>query len=64
MVVRKYRDTTDVDCEVEFREAIAGTIPLLIKRLEDKHEDVRLEIVDLIGDLANHGKWQLESTVA
>jgi len=56
----KHWDTTDLDHEVNFHEAIAGTTPYLIERLEDEY--VRLEITDLIGDLANHGERQLEST--
>jgi HEAT repeat protein len=38
-------------------------IPSLIRRIEDEDEDnrVRWMTVELIGDLANHGEWQLES---
>jgi len=43
-------------CEVEFCEAVARTIPPLIKLLDDKAKEVRWETVKLIGKLANHGK--------
>jgi hypothetical protein len=48
--------TADPDCEVEFREAIASTIPLLINRLKDEDGDVQLAVVEVIGKLENHGE--------
>ena len=56
MGVRKHYRTTDPGDEVEFREAVMRAILPLIKLLED--EDVRLETVRLIGNLANHGEWK------
>ena len=45
-----------MNCEAEFREAIAKTIPPPIKLLEDPEEDIRWEAVGLICNLANHGQ--------
>jgi HEAT repeat protein len=47
----------DASCEVEFRGAIATTIPSLSKLLEDEAEGIRLETVELIGSFTNHGEW-------
>jgi len=61
VAVKKHYATIDLEYAVEFREAIAGMIPMLIKRLEDEGKDIRLEIVEVLGELANHGKSQLNS---
>jgi hypothetical protein len=45
-----------VEGEVEFREAIASTIPWFIQVLEDEYWDVRLKAVEVIGELAHHGE--------
>jgi hypothetical protein len=58
VAVRKHRGTTDRDDEAEFHEAIASKFPLLIKRLEGEDWDVRSTIVEVIGELANHGEWK------
>jgi hypothetical protein len=47
--------------EVEFREAMTSSIPLLIKKVEHKTRSVRLAMAELIGKLVNHGEWQLGS---
>jgi hypothetical protein len=60
--VRTHCGAVNPDYEVNFREAIARAIPSLTKRLEDDEEDVRLAIVKIIGKLADHGEWQVEST--
>jgi hypothetical protein len=64
VAVRKHCGIADPDYEVEFHGAIASMIPSLIRRLEDKGKYVRRETVKLIGKLANHGEWQLESIAA
>jgi hypothetical protein len=56
-----YCNTAHANCEVEFREAIAGTIPSLVKLADDWDEGVQWETAELVGNLANHGEWQLES---
>jgi hypothetical protein len=56
--------SADFDCAAELRESLATTIPSLIKLLRDKVKDVRGETVKLIGNLANHGEWQLGSFAA
>ena len=45
--------------QVEFHEAIAGTIPFLIKWFGDGY--VRSRTVELIGKLAKHGEERLRS---
>jgi HEAT repeat protein len=42
-------------------EAVRSTIPSLMKRTQDEHEDVRLRAVDVIGELANHGERSLKN---
>jgi hypothetical protein len=59
-----YWRTANAKYEVEYREAIAITIPSLVKLLEDKETDVRRKIIELIGELANHGAWQLDGITA
>jgi hypothetical protein len=44
--------TADLDNEVKFREVIAGVLPSLI---EGRDLDIQLLIVELVGELANHG---------
>jgi hypothetical protein len=56
VAAREQCGVTDPDYEVEFREAIAGMIPSLIKLLEDKDKCVRSTAFELIGKLANHGE--------
>jgi hypothetical protein len=51
--------TADAGREVEFRAAIASTMPSLIKSLEDNAENIRLETIKLIGNFANHRECQL-----
>jgi HEAT repeat protein len=60
----RFYGTADANCEVEFRGAIAATIPSLSKLLEDEAEGIRLETVELIGNFTNHGEWQLENVAA
>jgi hypothetical protein len=57
--VRWYCGTADTDCKVEFREAIAATIPSLTKLLEHWNEVIRRNAVRLIGSLVNHGEWSV-----
>jgi hypothetical protein len=49
---------------VEFREAIANTIPSLNELLDDSDKGVREEIIELVGNLANHGEVAVKSIVA
>jgi hypothetical protein len=35
-------------------------IPSFMKRLEDDHEDIRWETVEIIGVLANHGEREMK----
>jgi hypothetical protein len=51
---------TDPNYEVEFREAMAITIPSLNMLLEDWDENVRRETVRQCGNLANHSEWKLD----
>jgi hypothetical protein len=44
--------------KVAFREIIASTIPLLIKRLKDEDKDVQEVTTGLLNALAVHGEWQ------
>jgi len=55
-VIRNHYSTTEPDHKVEFRKAIISTIPLLLKRIEDEEKDVRLAILETIGELADHGE--------
>jgi hypothetical protein len=48
------------DYEAEFREAVAGSVPLLNKLLDDCDEDVRQKTVEVIGKLANDGERKLD----
>jgi hypothetical protein len=48
--------------EAQLHDPIRIAIPSLIKLIEDSL--VRWEIVKVIGKLANHGEWQLESIAA
>jgi hypothetical protein len=48
--------SADLGYEVEFRKAIANTIPSFIRRLEDEHWDVRLKTIEVIGELVDHGE--------
>jgi hypothetical protein len=50
-----YCRTADANCEVEFHEAVASSIPSLIKLLEDWDEYRRWEIIEIIENLSNHG---------
>jgi hypothetical protein len=61
---KQYYSTADPDCTVEFHGAIASTIPSLIKRLGDWHNDVQRDAVQLIGKLSNHSEWQLNNITA
>jgi hypothetical protein len=56
VTVKTYCGTAHLDYKVEFHEAITGTIPWFINRLEDEHYDVRLKTVEIIGELVNHGE--------
>jgi hypothetical protein len=49
---------THTDHVGEFREAIASTMPLLIKQLEDEDKVIRSKCLEVIGELANHGEWR------
>ena len=60
-IVEDHRDTADGEYEVEFREAIARTIPFLMLLLDDEREDIRRGALDLFGNLANHGKGELKN---
>jgi hypothetical protein len=53
--------TTDQEYEVEFREAIANTIPVLNKRLRDEDKDIRQKTAKLVDKLATHGEFQVKS---
>jgi hypothetical protein len=53
--------TADADYEAVFHEAVADVIPSFIELLEDNSRDVRLQSMDAIGKLANHGERQLEA---
>jgi HEAT repeat protein len=64
VAVRKHCGTAEPHYEVEFRDASAGTIPLLIKGLEDKDKNVRLEAVEVIGKSVNYGEWELDGITA
>jgi hypothetical protein len=66
VAARKHRGAADPDDEAEFREALTSAIPLLIKRIENKEEDedLRLEAIEVIGKLVNHGERHLETIAA
>lgn len=49
---------------MEFRVAVANTIPSLVKLLDAKARGVRRKAVELIGNLANHGKRKLDGISA
>jgi hypothetical protein len=55
-VIEKHCGTADQGYEAEFREAIARMVPSFIQLLEDEDECVRLEVLEVIGELANHGE--------
>jgi HEAT repeat protein len=61
VAVREYYVAADPDCEAEFREVIARTIPSPNELLDDSYSDVRAKIIELFGKLANHGECQLKS---
>lgn len=56
MEVGKNCGETDLKYEVQFHEAIASVIPLLIKLLENDDGFIRRKVVELVGKLANHGE--------
>jgi hypothetical protein len=58
--------TADAGSKVEFHEAIASMIPLLIKRLgdNDSKKMARSAIAELFRRLANHSEWQFDGTAA
>jgi HEAT repeat len=51
-----YCPTANQDYTAEFHHAVASSIPLLVKPLEDKAEDIRCETVKAIGELADHSE--------
>ena len=53
--------TADRNHEVEFHEAFASAIPLLIEQLEDEDRDIRRGTVEVMVKLANHGEGSEEA---
>jgi HEAT repeat protein len=60
-IVGKHCGTADGEYKVEFREAIARTIPFLMLLLDDEREDIRQGALELFGNLANHGEGELKN---
>jgi hypothetical protein len=54
-------DTTNPGYEGEFREAISRIIPSFIELLGDGNENIRRKTAELVGKLANYGKFQLKT---
>jgi hypothetical protein len=54
--VEKDCGTANQKYEVEFHGVIASTIPSLMKRIEDEYWRIRLKVVEVIGELADHGE--------
>jgi hypothetical protein len=59
-----YCHTANQGCKAEFHEVVATSIPLLLKPLEDKAKEIRCGTIKVIGELADHSEWQVESIPA
>jgi len=62
--VGQYCGAADRGDEVEFREALAASIPSLIKLLKNRDKNIRQMSLELIGKFANRGEWKLDSIEA